>query len=101
MWVFKFTNGRFWIYMLTNAILDIGFAFYFLGVLLPTRGIYALVDISSFQVWLLNAGHATMLYVYQKWQEGELVTALRSLSSPALQSAASKPFFRGMNNTND
>lgn len=28
-WVLRFTYGRFWIYILTNALLDIGFAFVF------------------------------------------------------------------------
>jgi len=27
IWIFKFTNGRFWVYMVTNAILDLGFYF--------------------------------------------------------------------------
>ncbi|PKM76707.1 MAG: hypothetical protein CVU90_11020 [Firmicutes bacterium HGW-Firmicutes-15] len=98
LWIFKFTNGRFWIYVITNIILDIGFAFYLLGNMFPNRGIYALVGITSTQVLLLNLGHFTLLYVFQKWQEGELVTVAKNLFTPKLYSAATKPFF---NNNSD
>jgi hypothetical protein len=94
MWIFKFTNGRFWIYMLVNAILDIGFAFYQLGVFFPSKGIYALVGITSFQVWLINIVHAISLYIYEKWQEGELVIALKNFVGASLQPAATKPSFK-------
>lgn len=92
MWVFKFTNGHFGIYLLTNAILDIGFAYYFLDILLPNRGIYDLVGITSFQVWLINLGHALMLYLYEKWQESEFTLDIKGHSLP--QAAATKPFFK-------
>jgi len=85
--------------MLTNAILDIGFAFYFLGTLLPSWGIYALVGITSFQVWLINLGHATMLYLYQKWQESEFALGIKRKSSPIRQAAATKPLFNKKDDT--
>lgn len=87
MWVFKFTYGRFWLYIFTNAILDIGFAFFLLSVFFPGRGIYTLVNLASFQVWLINLGHGAVLYVFQILLEGNPVR-LRALN---LQPASTKP----------
>jgi len=92
LWIFKFTNGRFRLYFITNLVLDIGFAFYFLGSLLPARGIYALVGITRTQVVFINVVHITLLYIYQKWQEGELLPVKEKSFSPYPNSAAVKPF---------
>lgn len=92
MWIFKFTNGNFWAYLFVNAIIDIGFSFYFLDAFLPGRGIYALAGITSFQVWLINLGHATVLYVYQKWQENALLPSAKNLFA-LVRPAAAKPSF--------
>jgi len=94
MWIFKLTNGYFFIYVITNIILDIAFAYSLLGSIFPGRGIYALVGITPFQVLFINIGHFTLLYVYQKWQEGELVSSMRNLLSWTSQSAAAKPWSR-------
>jgi hypothetical protein len=94
LWIFKFTNGRLWVYIITNLILDIGFAYIFLGILLPARGIYALVGITRPQVLLINVLHITLLYVYQKWQEGELLPVKDKSFSPNLHSAVAKPFLQ-------
>ena len=91
MWVFKFTFGRYWVYMITNAILDIGFAFFLLNKLFPSKGIYALVGISSFQVWLINLVHATLLYGFDMWQESMFAQTGRHNFSHKLQPTAAKP----------
>lgn len=94
MWIFKFTNGRVGRYFLVNAIIDIGFAYYFLNIFLSQRGIYELVGITPFGVWLINMGHATLLYVYQKLQEGELTSSLLAiLRTPVPVIALNKPLF--------
>ncbi|NLI11287.1 hypothetical protein [Pelotomaculum propionicicum] len=89
MWVFKFTYEYFWLYLFFNAILDIGFAFFLLNAFFPGRGIYALANITSFQVWLINIGHALALYAFQILLQGKPLR-LRSLS---LQTASAKHSF--------
>jgi len=101
MWIFRFTNGHILAYVITNIILDIGFVYSLLGSIFPARGIYALVGITRFQVLLINLVHFTLLYIYQKWQEGELVPVMKNLLSPAPQSAAAKPLVRDKDNRND
>lgn len=92
MWVFKFTNGRFWLYMGTNAVLDLGFNFILFGYLLPYLGILSLVGITSFQGWFITLGHAVIVYGFQKLYEGEPIDLRISRLNP--QNAAAKPFFR-------
>lgn len=87
MWVFKFTNGNFLIYMVTNAIIDLGLSFIFLGYFLAVRGIVYFIGITKFQEWLLAIGRAIVLYIYQKWQEGESIR----LSTFGFSPAAAKP----------
>lgn len=69
IWVFNFTYRNFWVYMATNLILDIGFCYVFLGMILPRLGILTL-GIPPYGVLLINMLHATLLYGYQIWQEG-------------------------------
>lgn len=92
MWIFRFTNDRLWFYIITNLVLDIGFVYYFLGNLLPARGIYALVGIARPQVLLINIVHFMLLYLYQKWQEGELLPVKEKSFGSDLQAAVAKPF---------
>lgn len=70
IWILKYTSGSFLIYMLTNAVLDLGFSYLFLEYFIAIRGI-AVFGITGFQDWLLALGRAIIIYVYQKWQEGE------------------------------
>ena len=67
MWVFKFTYGRFWTFVVTNAILDIGFA-YVVFPWLVSIGVFSFLR-SSLVVYLINWGHQMILYGYQMWQD--------------------------------
>ena len=70
MWVLKFTYGRYWIYTLTNAILDLGFAF----VMFPWFGgreILGTGPWTSLIVYVINFIHAALIYGYQVWREGD------------------------------
>lgn len=78
-WIFRFTYGRFWLYILTNAIIDIGFAF----ILFPwfdRRGILGIGPWTSIIVYLINFVHASILYIYQIWQETIFALSLRKRS---------------------
>lgn len=72
-----------------NAVLDLGFNFYFFGRLLPGLVILALTGITSFQSWFITLGHAVIVYGFQKWYEGETVRL--SVFSLRPQQAAAKP----------
>lgn len=69
MWVLRFTYGRFWKYVVTNLIVDIGFAF----VLIPFFGRLGLVGLGSRWVpliaYAINFVHAVVIYLYQMWLE--------------------------------
>lgn len=91
MWIFKFTYGRFWTYMMTNTIVDIVFTFYILNIFFPSRGIYDLVGITSLQVMPITLMHAVLLYGYQMWEDSELVSIKRSSLTANLQPVAAKP----------
>ncbi len=92
MWIFKFTNGRIWRYIVANLAFDVFFAYYFLGVWLPAQGLFRLTGITSFQVLLINVVHFSVLYVYQKWQEGELLPVRETSFNKDLNPVAAKPF---------
>jgi hypothetical protein len=89
IWVFKFTYGRFWIYMVTNTILDIGFNFFLLNYFLPNRGImdFNISPILSLPITLI---HAVVSYCYQLWQDGILFNT-ETIINHNIQPAAAKP----------
>lgn len=92
MWVFKFTYGRFWLYVATNLVLDLGFSFLIMPWVI-SRGIFEIINFTNFGGLLVTTGHAFLLYGYQLWQEDVLVPAVKKLFSPKLQPAAAKPIF--------
>ncbi len=68
IWVFRFTYGRFGLYLVTNAIIDLVFAF----IVVPwfnRMGLIGLGTWSGLIIYLINLGHACLLYGYQMWQE--------------------------------
>lgn len=89
IWVFKFTYGHFWTYMITNTILDIVFNFFILDYFLPSRGIvdFNMSPFLSLPVTLL---HAVVIYGYQMWQDDALLATNR-LTEHNIQPAAAKP----------
>lgn len=72
MWVFKFSFGRFWVYMLINIILDIGFNFFMLSYFFTLRGIMDF-NISPFLSLPITLIHAIVIYGYQIWMDHGLV----------------------------
>lgn len=91
IWVFKFTYKRFWVYMITNLLLDIGFSYFFLNVFLPSKRILSL-GIPPYYVLMINIFHALLLYSYQFWQDKALVLLdEKSNILPGLHPVATKP----------
>lgn len=85
IWIFKFTYGRFWLFLVTNIVLDYVLIFFLIDWFIQ-RGVWA-AYISYFQVLLITTALAILLYGYQMWQEG--MTTLETTS--VLQPAANKP----------
>jgi len=89
MWIFKFTYGRFWIYLVAELVLNISYV----TILLPWiagRGIITFyAPLVSFFVAM---SQGMLLYIYQMWQEDTLVPAVKKLFPVKLQPAATKPF---------
>lgn len=100
MWIFRFTYGRFWIYMVTNAIIDYGLAYIILPWLVA-RGIGTLSGSSL--VLGITIIHAILLYIYQMWQEGIFIhyTEKKRNFSPRLQPAVLKPVPNDNKDKND
>lgn len=70
LWIFHFTYRKFWIYLLTNIVLDFMFAVFPVHFILQdVLGIYKLNNISSWERWLLFVAEAVIIYGYFKWQE--------------------------------
>ncbi|QDR80312.1 hypothetical protein [Sporomusa termitida] len=90
IWVFKFTYERFWLYMVTNTILDIGFNFFLLNYFLSSRGIID-INISPFLSLPITLMHAVVIYGYQRWQDDVLLST-RNVAEYKCQPAAAKPF---------
>lgn len=91
MWLFRFTYGRFWLYMAIDSILNLGFTYLVLGYYLSNRGIFEYIGITPFQTFLIVTAHGILLYAYQIWQVGVFVRPDRTSFSTNLQPAAPKP----------
>lgn len=77
---------------MVNAYLDLVFAYHYLAVFLPSLGIYRLVGISSFGVWIINLGHMLSIYIFQKYLEGELIPSTKAVFYGFPRPGEAKPF---------
>ena len=69
IWIFYFTfDSKFWVYMLTNLLMDGFYSFIGLNILIRF-GIYKLVNMGNLGIFLLMAFLAIIIYPYQKWQD--------------------------------
>jgi hypothetical protein len=92
MWMLKFLYKKFGLYVVIDAVLNIGFAYFLLNFFLNNRDIYHNVGATPFQVFLILTAHGIMLYGYQMWQEGIFArTNEQTGFSESLQPAAAKP----------
>ncbi|KQX62961.1 hypothetical protein ASD40_29465 [Paenibacillus sp. Root444D2] len=68
LWVFHFTFGRFWLYVVANLLLDAFYAFVFHRIE-EKLGIADLVSVKHYHILLIMVGLSLILYPYQLWQE--------------------------------
>jgi len=85
IWIFTYTYGRFWLFMVTNAVTDFILTF-LLANWFVQIGIFQFY-IPSYQLLLMALLIAVLLYGYQLWQTG----AAGAEALPGLQPAAGKP----------
>lgn len=88
MWLFKYTYGRFGVYLAVDTVLNIGFAFF----ILPWLGSRGIIDFDAGLIVLFfESVIASIMYIFQIWQEGIFVRSEKKCFSSNLQSAAAKP----------
>ncbi len=88
MWVFKLTYGRFWLFVATNAIMDLFFDYLIIPWLASSGILDYNVSILDFFITTLQAW---LLYGYQMWQETIFVYSPSTSSAFDLRPAAAKP----------
>lgn len=88
--IFRFTYGRFWLFLAADAVSNLVFSYLFLSYL-GIRDILQYLKLGPFHVFIITTVMGVMLYWYQMWQEGVFVRSERSSASLNLQPAASKP----------
>jgi hypothetical protein len=93
IWVFRFTYGRFWLYMTANLVLDLFFNLLIMPLILK-MGILEQNNFSTYKGLLLTLVHAVLLYGYQLWQEDALGPAVKKIFSTRLQPAAAKTIIK-------
>ncbi|MEW9674121.1 hypothetical protein [Ammoniphilus sp. 3BR4] len=71
IWIFYFTFRKWWLYLITNIVIDGAFAFFLNDIF--NGWIYQLVRFNEWGVFLLMVSLAVVIYGYQLWQEGVLI----------------------------
>lgn len=70
IWILYFTYGRFWLYFVTNIVLDFMFAVYPIHYLFQEKlEIYQLVTITPWGRFGIFVTLSIVIYVYQSWLE--------------------------------
>jgi hypothetical protein len=68
MWILKFTYGKFWIYTITNFVIDTAFTFPFVSFLEKFR-IASLIQLKKYQLSILFFIKSLLLYGFQSFKE--------------------------------
>lgn len=68
IWIFAFTFGKFWLYLIVNFLVDLFFMFFY-GYLLAAAGISASGNLSVPNDLILLTVQGILIYGYQVWQE--------------------------------
>ncbi len=95
IWIFKYTYGRFWLYLVTNIVLDYILIFFLIDWFIQ-RGVWD-AYISYFQALLVTTFLAVLLYGYHMWQMGEVAIEM----VPKVKPAAVKPLAKDPNDEAD
>lgn len=69
IWIFKFTDRKFWRFLGVEVVFNLGFAYIFLNYFLQSRGIIQIIKGGPIIPFAMTMIHGVILYVYQRWQE--------------------------------
>ena len=95
IWIFKYTYGKFWIYLSTNIVIDL-FLTFVIANWMEQLGIFELY-ITPATRFLITIAMAIILYGYQMWQAGDVNTEM----VPNVQPVAAKPLVKNSNDESD
>jgi hypothetical protein len=73
IWIFYFSFRKFWVFLLTNIVVD-GFLAFPANYTFQRIGMYRMDNYNGWKVWFTSVGLAIVLYLYQVWQEGVMVS---------------------------
>ncbi len=70
IWIFHYTYGRFWVYVITNIVLDFMFTVFPIHYILQEKlGVYQLINITPWGRLSLLVSLSIVIYGYHMWQE--------------------------------
>lgn len=69
LWIFRFTYGRFWLYLLVNLLLDGGYTYLWYPIQQQLGLAATDITMSPLTTYALMTGVAIVIYGYQIWQE--------------------------------
>ncbi|MFJ8266791.1 hypothetical protein [Peribacillus asahii] len=64
IWIFRFTFGKFWLYILTNTVIDL-FLAYPINRLMQKLNLYKLVSFKPKHIFYTAMGYTLVIYGYQ------------------------------------
>jgi len=70
LWIFHFTYRKFWLYILTNIVVDGADAF-LIRPLMQSRNIIHYTNISKLNLFFVMITLALIAYVFQRWYEND------------------------------
>jgi hypothetical protein len=66
IWIFHFTYGKFWLYLVTNAMINYTFS-YPLTALFQRLKVYKLINFKPIHIFLSYISYAVIIYWYQSF----------------------------------
>lgn len=98
MWIFKYTYGKFWMYIILDFILNLFYTFAFEEYFLGNRGVMQFQSVSPLLDVFITSVLGIAVYAYQIWQEDLFVRPETAHSS---RSFNWQPALKPSNNDED
>jgi hypothetical protein len=70
LWVFYLTSHKFWVYVVTNTVMDAFFSFVAVAYILPLLRIANYDRAQPWQLFIITFGLSFVAYGYYLWQQG-------------------------------
>ncbi|WP_462410296.1 hypothetical protein [Neobacillus sp. Marseille-QA0830] len=64
IWIFRITFGKFWLYLLTNVVMDL-FLAYPMNALMQKLKVYKLVNFKAKHIFYTGISYALIIYLFQ------------------------------------